>query len=137
MHDLTENTRSAKPHNNAAPLADFLPLVQLFARTSVKKSLHVAHVFTPEKMLWIGGGSQALQAVQRAEGGGLMERSREKAAADGEGRSKVAGGAWCGERGDWGAGGGRGQGYAGASARGGGIDGHISHSSVSRRDHRT
>lgn len=37
----------------------------------------------------------------------------------------------------WGAGGKHGQGYAGASACGGGIDGHISHSSVSRRDHRT
>ncbi len=58
-----------------------------------------------------------------------MERSREKAAAHG-GRKEPGGGMG-------GAGGRHGQGYAGASARGDGIDGHISHSSVSRRDHRT
>lgn len=53
------------------------------------------------------------------------------------GRSKEEeGGGWRKEA--WvGAGGRHGQGYAGASARGDGIDGHISHSSVSRQDHRT
>lgn len=66
-----------------------------------------------------------------------MERSREKAAAHG-GRSLTR----RRREEEWrkeglGAGGRHGQGYAGASACGDGIDGHISHSSVSRRDHRT
>lgn len=67
-----------------------------------------------------------------------MERPREKAAshwgrriAEGGGRRKMK------KRRDLGAGGRHGQGHAGASACGDGIDGHISHSSVSRRDHRT
>lgn len=64
------------------------------------------------------------------------EMKRKKAEAHGS-RKEQGGRRRVMEGGIGGAGGRRGQGYAGASACGDGIDGHISHSSVSRQDHRT
>lgn len=60
-----------------------------------------------------------------------MERSRLQLSKEGGIKTEVAKSGWGG------AGGRHGQEDAGASACGTGIDGHISHSSMSRQDHRT
>lgn len=96
----------------------------------------VIHVDTVEMTPQEKHVGQRGQREMHKEGRGLMERSGEKAAAHG-GRKEQGGRGEEEEVGMGGAGGRRGQGYAGASACGDGIDGHISHSSVSRRDHRT